>query len=90
MVLEVIRKENEMLIKKGRKEGRIEGRIEGKKEGKIEMLKQFVNNMIKRNMSTDEIQEITGISKEELEQIQKSLHSIWGFSENKTNNHKFE
>ena len=76
MVLEVIRKENEMLIKKGRKEGRIEGRIEGKKEGKIEMLKQFVNNMIKRNMSTDEIQEITGISKEELEQIQKSLHSI--------------
>ena len=34
MVLEVIRKENEMLIKRGRKEGRIEGRIEGKKEGK--------------------------------------------------------
>lgn len=68
MVLEVIRKENEMLIKKGR--------IEGKKEGRVETLKQFINNMIKRNMSTDEIQEITGISKEELEQIQKSLHSI--------------
>ena len=59
-----------------RQGGREEGREEGRKEGRIETLKQFVNNMIKRNMSTDEIQEITGISKEELEQIQKSLHSI--------------
>ena len=54
----------------GIEEGRKQGRKEGRKEGKIEMLKQFVNNMIKRNMSTDEIQEITGITKEELEQIQ--------------------
>lgn len=64
MVLEVIRKENE----KQRKEGR--------KEGRIETLKEFISNMTKRNMTIDEIQEITGISKDELEQIQNMLIEI--------------
>lgn len=62
MVLEVIRKENERQ------------RQEGRQEGRLETLKKFVSNMIKRNMSIDEIQELTGISKEELEQIQKCPH----------------
>ncbi len=62
MVLEVIRKENERQ------------RREGRREGRLETLKKFVSNMLKRNMSIDEIQELTGISKEELEQIQKCPH----------------
>lgn len=68
MVLEVIRKENEKQRKEGRKEGR--------REGRIETLKEFISNMTKRNMTIDEIQEITGISKDELEQIQNMLIEI--------------
>lgn len=68
MVLEVIRKENEKQRREGRKEGR--------KEGRLETLKEFVSNMTKRNMTIDEIQEITGISKDELEQIQNMLIEI--------------
>lgn len=62
MFSEVIRRDNEKL------------RQEGRQEGRLETLKKFVSNMIKRNMSIDEIQELTGISKEELEQIQKCPH----------------
>ena len=39
MVLEMIRKENEGLINRGRAEGRKVGRLEGIKEMIIEMLK---------------------------------------------------
>lgn len=78
LILEGLKEENEVLIQKAitiaieTKYERL--RQEGKREGRLETLKEFVSNMIKRNMSIDEIQELTGISKEELEQIQKCPH----------------
>ena len=41
----------------------------GGRRGRLEILKQSVKNMLKRNMPIDEIQEILEIPKEEIEKI---------------------
>lgn len=65
MVLEVIRKENEKLIREGMKVGK---RV-GKKEEKI----KTVIRMIKRNMTEKDIKEVTEISNKELEEIKEKI-----------------
>jgi len=65
MVMEVLQKESERQRRLGERKGRREGRL----EGRLDIFK----NMLKRNMKVDQIQEITGITKEELEKIQKIL-----------------
>lgn len=60
-----IKEEKEM----AQKTGRAEGRAEGRKEGILETAKK----MILRNMELKDIQEITGISKKELENIKVML-----------------
>ena len=49
----------------GLRDGRKEGIVEGIKEGKVEIAKI----LLEKNMSVDEIVEITGLSKEEIEKI---------------------
>jgi predicted transposase/invertase (TIGR01784 family) len=48
-------------------EGKIEGKIEGILEGKLEIAKQ----LFARGMSVDEITKITGLTREEIEQLRK-------------------
>ncbi len=59
MVIEVLQKENERQRNIGIRQGRIEGIIETAKK------------MLKRNMNMDDIQDITGLTKKELEKLKK-------------------
>lgn len=61
MVLEVIRKENENLIRQGRK------------EGKLEILKQSVKNMLQLGEDEEKIMKYVGINKKELDNIKSML-----------------
>ena len=60
-----INKKYEDAINKGLQEGRKEGRKEGRQEGILTTAKK----MIKKNMQIKDIQEITGLSKEEIEKL---------------------
>lgn len=51
--------------KKGREEGREEGRAKGRVEGKLEIAQKLLN----KNMEIEEIIEITGLAKEEIEKL---------------------
>ena len=64
MVLEVIRKENERLIKKG------------KIEGEIEILKRAVKNMLQFGEDEEKIMKYIGINQKELENIKGMLKTI--------------
>ncbi len=57
--------------KKGRKEGREEGRKEGKKEGKKEESKRIIINMLQKGMKVEEIEDLIGVPKEEIERIKE-------------------
>lgn len=70
MVLEVIRKENERLIKMGRKEGIKEGIEKGIQKGK----KAIIVKMIKNKMDENSIKLITEITQKELEEIKNTIH----------------
>ena len=52
-------------IRKGKTEGRAEGRAEGKREEKEEIARK----MISKNMKIEDIIELTGLTKEELEKL---------------------
>ena len=62
---------------RGKIEGRLEGKIEGKIEGKLEGAKEkqieIAKNMLKENISIEVIFKITGLTKEEIEKLQKML-----------------
>ncbi|KZX15822.1 Rpn family recombination-promoting nuclease/putative transposase [Methanobrevibacter filiformis] len=53
----------------GLKEGKIEGKMEGLKEGEINLQRKHIINMKNKNMSLDEISEITGLSIDEIEKF---------------------
>lgn len=59
--------------KEGRKAGRLEGRLEGLLEGRLEGEKskavEIAKTMKEKNMNINEIIEITGLTKEEIENI---------------------
>ena len=50
-------------------EGKIEGKIEGEKQGSLKSLLSVAKKMLERNMETKEIEEITGLTKEEIEKL---------------------
>ncbi len=52
---------------------RKEGKVEGRKKGKIEAMLETAQKLLERKMNIDDIQEITGISKEKLENMQKGM-----------------
>lgn len=54
---------------KGRTEGRMEGRIEGRMEGK----KEVARAALKKGFRFEDIAEITGLSLEEVLEIQKEM-----------------
>lgn len=56
-------------LKEGKMEGLKEGKIEGLKEGKVEGLKQAAKNLKLMGLDTAKIQEITGLSKTEIEKL---------------------
>ncbi len=53
----------------GKEEGRIAGIEQGRKEGKLENQKEIAKKMLKKNMEIEDIQEITGLSKKEIEKL---------------------
>ena len=56
---------------KGKNEGLAEGKAKGLAEGKAEGKAEIAINLLKKNYPIDEIVEITGLSKEEIELIDK-------------------
>ena len=76
-VMEMLLAENEKYInigrqegmKKGRLEGRQEGRQEGRLEGGKQKIKEIVQKMLAENFTKEMIMKITGLKKEEIEEI---------------------
>lgn len=72
-VLEMIDRENKKIYRRGKKDGKEEGREEGKKEGKIEGMRQksieIAKKLKKEQFSINQIMEITGLQKSEVEKI---------------------
>lgn len=53
----------------GREEGRAKGLEEGRAEGRTEAKKELVKKMLKKEMNIDLISELTGLTKEEIENL---------------------
>ncbi len=64
-VMEMLLAENEKYINIGRQEGRLEGRLEGGKQ----KIKEIVQKMLAENFTKEMIMKITGLKKEEIEEI---------------------
>ena len=62
--------------KEGKEEGITEGREKGRKKGKIEAMLETAQKLLERKMNINDIQEITGISKERLENMQKEKENF--------------
>ena len=67
---DVFREEGKEL---GKKLGKKQGIEEGKKLGKKEMKEIFVKNSIKKGLDLRIIEEITGLSQEEIQKIASNL-----------------
>ncbi len=59
--------------KRGIIKGRQEGRIEGRQEGRIEEKSSVAKKLLLKGMEIDIIQEITGLSTEEVNRIKDGL-----------------
>lgn len=68
-VVEMLRNENRMLREEGRREGREEGKKEGRREGVKEGIRKMVKEMKKKGLEDRLIKEITGLSSEEIRNI---------------------
>lgn len=68
---EGIRKGEERGIKKGVKEGMKEGIKEGIKEGENKKSREIAQILLKKQMSIEDIKEITGLNKDEIEKIRQ-------------------
>ena len=56
-------------LAEGKAEGKTEGLAEGKVEGKAEEKTEIATNLLKKDYSIEEIVEITGLTKEEIEKL---------------------
>lgn len=73
--LEVGRKEGLAQGKaEGRAQGRAQGIVEGKVEGRAEATKEIVINLIKKGFDVSIIEQISGLSKEEINDLLKEIH----------------
>ena len=72
-VMEMLLAENEKYINIGRQEGMKKGRLEGRQEGRLEgskqKIKEIVQKMLAENFPKETISKITGLKKEEIEEI---------------------
>ena len=58
----------------GLEKGKIEGEQIGLKKGVHEGKKEIIKNMLKANMTVEQISQITGLSKDEILEIEKELN----------------
>ncbi len=65
MVIEVLQKESERQRKIGERRGR--------KEGIMKTIQETAQKMLKKNMNIQDIEDITGLSKEEIQKLQKCI-----------------
>ena len=65
--------EGENTEKVGREKGKKEGKREGKKEGITETIIKTAQKMLQKKMQIQDIEEITGLSKEEIEKLEKCV-----------------
>ena len=65
-LVETIRRENQMYINMGRKEAKKEARKEIKNN-----LYKIAQKLLERNTSKEEVSEITGLNKKEIEKVLK-------------------
>ena len=70
-VEELIRKSYDREFKRGKLEGRKLGRQEGRQEGKMQGKIQIVVELLKRNISEDFIIEISGITRNQIQEIKE-------------------
>ena len=68
-VMEMLLAENEKYINIGRQEGRQEGMEKGRLEGGKQKIKEIVQKMLAENFTKEMIMKITGLKKEEIEEI---------------------
>ena len=68
-VMEMLLAENEKYINIGRQEGRQEGMKKGRLEGGKQKIKEIVQKMLAENFTKETIMKITGLKKEEIEEI---------------------
>ena len=68
-VMEMLLAENEKYINIGRQEGRQEGMKKGRLEGGKQKIKEIVQKMLAENFTKEMIMKITGLKKEEIEEI---------------------
>ena len=61
-------------LQQGIQQGLQQGKRKGKKEGIRETIRNIVNNMLQKGIEVDEIKELTGATKKEIEQIKKQLN----------------
>ncbi|HOJ99016.1 MAG TPA: hypothetical protein PLW34_05605, partial [Termitinemataceae bacterium] len=64
-----IKKKEQEWFKEGLMEGRIEGRNEGRLEGRIEERRETARRMKQEQVSIDIIMRVTGLSREEIEEL---------------------
>ncbi len=62
--------ERDLGREEGRQEGRAEGRAEGRQEGRQEALFDVAKNLLKTDMSIEDISKCTGLSIEELKSLE--------------------
>jgi predicted transposase/invertase (TIGR01784 family) len=70
-LLEITTSYHEQGRAEGRAEGKVEGRAEGRAEGKAEGKAEIAKKLLDKMMSFEEIEEITGLTREEIEQLKK-------------------
>ena len=56
----------------GKLEGRLEGKLEGKIQGRLEGKEEIAIKLLQKKMSITQIQEITGIDRERIEELQRN------------------
>lgn len=61
-VVEMVREENRMI------------RQAGKEEGRKETIFKVISNMLQKGMNVEEIKEITGVTKREIQQVKKTIY----------------
>ena len=72
--LDAIKRGLQQGIQQGLQQGMQEGKRKGKREGIKETIRNIVNNMLQKGIEEDEIKELTGATKREIEQIKKQLN----------------
>ena len=65
--------ENRRIRAEGRRTGMLEGKRIGILEGESKRTKEIIKNMFKKKVDIEDIKAFTGATKEEIEEIRKSM-----------------